>query len=202
MSSSPVKDNKRDRVIDLYKEGKNMREIAKDVHLSFSTIGKIIRESQGQVEPKPEKSITSRAFFLFENKKSLVQVTMELDLNPTEAEKIHQSYLRLKGLDKIVSYCISVEKHLSSFLDFVASCEEHTPESQKLVEIFNLQKVIRGLKDERIKISIWCQNEEQRLNKLRQQQKATEQRIEDLKQEEYNRWYSLFGNEQYYSTNQ
>ncbi|CAN5693133.1 hypothetical protein BH23THE1_BH23THE1_23510 [soil metagenome] len=73
MSTQPTKDNKRDRVIDLYKEGKNMREIAKDVHLSFSTIDKIIRESNGQVEPKPEKSITSRAFFLFENKKSLVR---------------------------------------------------------------------------------------------------------------------------------
>ena len=123
MSSSPVKDNKRDRVIDLYKEGKNMREIAKDVHLSFSTIGKIMRESNGQVEPKPEKSITSRAFYLFEQNMSLVQVTLELDLNPTDAENIHQSYLRLKGLDKVVSYCQSVKKHLSSFLDFVASCE-------------------------------------------------------------------------------
>ncbi|CAN5692801.1 hypothetical protein BH23THE1_BH23THE1_23500 [soil metagenome] len=54
---------------------------------------------------------------------------MELDLNPTEAEKIHQSYLRLKGLDEIVSYCQSVKKHLTSFLYFVAACEEYTPES-------------------------------------------------------------------------
>ena len=67
---------------------------------------------------------------------------MELDLNPTEAENIHQSYLRLKGMDEIVSYSQKVKKHLSSFLDFITACEEYTPESQKLVEVFNLQKVI------------------------------------------------------------
>ncbi|CAN5851606.1 hypothetical protein BH23THE1_BH23THE1_25800 [soil metagenome] len=64
------------------------------------------------MEPKPDKSISSRAFFLFENKMNLVQVTIELDLNPTDAENIHQSYLRLKGLDKIVTYCQTIEKYL------------------------------------------------------------------------------------------
>lgn len=63
---------------------------------------------------------------------NLVQVTMELDLNPSEVEKIHQ-YLRLKGLDEIVRYSRIVKKHLSSFVDFVGACEQHTPESQKLV---------------------------------------------------------------------
>ncbi len=201
MSSLPAKDNKKDHVIDLYKEGKNMREIAKDVHLSFSTIGKIVRESQGQVEPKPEKSISSRAFQLFEKGMNLVQVTMKLDLNPTEAENIHQSYLRLKGLDEIVKYCKSVEKHLSSFLDFVAASEEHTPESQKLVEIFNLQKVIIGLEDERLGKTMHIQCLERRTNKLKQEEEATKIRIEKLKQEEYDRWYALFGNGKYYSNN-
>jgi hypothetical protein len=84
-------------------------------------------------QKKPRNPFTSRAFFLFENKKSLVQVTLELDLNPTEAESIHQSYLRFKGLDKIVSYYTSTKKTFSSFLDFVTSCDEYTAESQKLV---------------------------------------------------------------------
>ncbi len=202
MSSTPTKDNKRDRVIALHNEGKNIREIAKDVHLSFSAIGKIIRENNGQTEQEPQKSITSRAFFLFEQNTSLVQVTLKLDLNPTEAESIHQSYLRLKGLDEIVSYCQSVKKHLSSFLDFVAACEEYTPESQKLVEMFNLQKVIQGLEDERLGKYMGIQSLERKINKLKQEEEATNLRIEKLKQEEYNRWYALFGNGANYYPNQ
>ncbi len=202
MSTVSVDEETKKLVIQRRKEGVNMREIAKEFHLSFSTIGKIWNERKGQKEQKPEKSITSRAFFLFEQNMSLVQVTLELDLNPTEAENIHQSYLRLKGLDKVVSYCKSVEKHLSSFLDFVAACEEHTPESQKLVEVFNLQKVIRGLEDERLGKTMQYQNEERRLNKLKQGEEATKIRIENLKQEEYNRWYALYGNGTNYYTNQ
>ena len=190
-------DNKKDLVIQLIKEGKNMREISKVTHLSFSTIGKISRESKGIIEPKPEKSITSRAFELFEKRMSLVDVAIELDLGPEEVEKIHQSYLKLKGLDEIARYCQRVKKHLSSFMEFVIICEEHTPESKKLLDILNLEKVIEGQKHSRIDMSIWCQNEEERLNTLKEEVEAIKQRIEKLKREEYNKWYELFGNGKY-----
>ena len=157
-----------------------MRNISKELHVFFSTIGKVWREREGQPEIRPEKSVTSGAFFMFEQNKSLVQVTLELDLNPTEAEGIHHSYLRLKGLDKIVIYYQRTKKHISSFLDFVVACEEYTPESQKLVEIFNLQKVIKSLEDERLGKIITNQSLDRSNTKL--------------KQEEYNRWYGLYGN--------
>jgi hypothetical protein len=194
MSSTPTKDNKRDRVINLYKEGKNMREIAKDVHMSFSAIGKIIRENNGQKEQKPEKSITSRAFQLLEQGNNLIQVTMGLDLNPTEAEKIHKSYLRLKGLDKIFSYCEKADEHLSSFLDFIFACEQNTPEGEKITEILHLQKVIKSQMRFKWNLITSCHEYEKRLDKAIQEEEATKQRIEVLKQEEYNRRYGLYGN--------
>jgi hypothetical protein len=43
-------------------------------------------------------------------------------------------------LDKIVTYCQTVEKYLASFSDFVYACEVHTPESQKILDITNLVK--------------------------------------------------------------
>jgi hypothetical protein len=127
---------------------------------------------------------------------------MELDLNPTEAENIHQSYLRLKGLDKRATYCQTVEKYIPSFSDFVVACEEYTPESQKLVEVFNLQKVIRGLEDERLGKIMGIRSLERMTNKLKQDVEAIKQRISKLQEEEYNRWYALFGNGKYNSINQ
>jgi hypothetical protein len=99
------------------------------------------------------------------------------------------SYLRLKGLDKIARYIQSVENHISSFLDFVIACEEYTPESQKLVEVFNLQKVIKGLEYERIGKVMAIESLQRKINKLKQDEETTKKNIQDLKQEEYNRWH-------------
>ncbi|HYF99860.1 MAG TPA: hypothetical protein VD815_07195 [Candidatus Saccharimonadales bacterium] len=104
MLTESIEEEKKKLIIRLRKDGVNMRNISKELHVFFSTIGKVWREREGQPEIRPEKSVTSGAFFMFEQNKSLVQVTLELDLNPTEAEGIHHSYLRLKGLDKIVIY--------------------------------------------------------------------------------------------------
>jgi hypothetical protein len=202
MSTVSVDEETKKLVIQRRKEGVNMRNVAKEFHLSFTTISKIWNEREGQKEQKPEKSITSRAFFLFEQNKTLVQVTLELDLNPTEAESIHQSYLRLKGVDEIVSYYQSTKKHISSFLDFVYACEEHTPESQKLVEVFNLQKLIKGLEDERLGKFMAIDSLQRKINKLNQEEETTKKNLEKLKQEEYNRWYGLYGNGNNYYTNQ
>lgn len=202
MSTVSVDEETKKRVIEKRKAGVNMRIIAKEEHLSFTTISKIWNEKEGQAKPKQEMSITSRAFFLFEQNTSLVQVTLELDLDPTEAEKIHHSYLRLKGLDKIFGYSLKVKKHISSFLDFVTACEEYTPESQKLVEVFNLQKVIKGLEDERLCKSMAIDSLHRNLSKLKQDEEATKKNIQKLKQEEYSRWYGLYGNANNYYTNQ
>ena len=202
MSTVSVDEETKKLVIERRKAGVNMRNISKELHLSFTTISKIWNEREGQKEPKPEKFITTRAFQLFENNMNLVQVTIELELNPAEAEDIQQSYLRIKGLDKIVEYSETVKKYLSSFIDFVTACEEHTSESQKLVEIFNLQKVIKGLEEERLCKIMNIECLRRNTNKVKQEEESTELRIENLKQEEYKRWHALFGNGQYYSNNQ
>lgn len=199
MSIESVDEEKKKLVIKRRKEGVTIRKIAKETHLSFSTIGKIWRERDGQTE---QESVTTRAFQLFEKRMNLVEVTIELDLNPVESEKIHESYLRLKGLDKVVYYCKTVEKHLASFSDFVYACEVHTPESQKILDIMNLIELNKGLKDEKWRLLALHSNERKKMNDLKQEQEAIKQRIEKLKQEEVNRWYALYGSGQYSSNNQ
>ncbi|CAN5692720.1 hypothetical protein BH23THE1_BH23THE1_23490 [soil metagenome] len=70
------------------------------------------------------------------------------------------------------------------------------------MEVFNLQKVIKGLEDERLGKIMGIQSLERRTNKLKQEEEATKQNLEKLKQEEYNRWYGLYGNGNNYYTNQ
>lgn len=191
MSKVLVDEETKKRVIEKRKAGVSMRIISKEDHLSFTTISKIWNEKEGQKDPIAEKSVTSRAFFLFEQNRSLVDVTLELDLIQQKQKKF-MSYLRLKGLDKIARYIQSVENHISSFLDFVITCEEYTPESQKLVEVFNLQKVIKGLEYERLGKVMAIESLQRKINKLKQDEETTKKNIQDLKQEEYNRWHIYY----------
>ncbi|GKS60847.1 hypothetical protein YTPLAS21_03050 [Candidatus Nitrosocosmicus sp.] len=203
MSKVSVDEETKKRVIEKRKAGVSMRIISKEDHLSFTTINKIWNEIEGPKDPKADKSVTSRAFELFENNNlNLVQVTIELHLNPAEAEKIHKSYLRLKGLDKLFSYCEKADKHLPSFLDFIFACEQNTPEGEKITEILHLQKVIESQMRFKWDLMTSCHDYEKRLAKARQEEEATKQRIEKLKQEAYNTRYGLYGNPNNYSTNQ
>jgi hypothetical protein len=80
-------------VIQLYKENKSTREIAKLTHMSFRDIGiitkKVKLEADGERGPSQEddniksKSKTTQALKLFSELKSPIEVTIELDL-PTD----------------------------------------------------------------------------------------------------------------------
>ena len=59
--------------------------------------------------------------------------------------------------------------------------------------------MIEGQREQRRSIRIWCRTQELRIDELKEEEEAIKQRIEKLKQEEYNKWYELFGNGKYNS---
>jgi hypothetical protein len=73
---------KEQRVIELYQQGKTIREIAHDVHMSFGDIGSIIKKATGldgdgdkSKQQKQDKASTtlskdSQAFKLFSERKN------------------------------------------------------------------------------------------------------------------------------------
>jgi hypothetical protein len=194
MSTVSVDKDTKKRVIEDRKAGVSIRVISKKYHLSFTTISKIWKEGLGQEEPKPEKLSTTKAFQLFEKGMNLVEVTIELDLNPKEAEEIHQGYLKLKGLDEIIREFGEMKKYIPTFIDFVYICEDNRPEHKNILDILNLQKVIHSQMNFKWKLLTSCSDLERKLAKLKQEEETVKQRIENLKQEENNRWYALFGN--------
>ena len=104
----PTRAEKEKLVIELYEQGKTIREIAKEVHLSFGTISRIIKRHNGElqtvlvqnVEQKLE-TIDTRAFKLFEEGKTPVKVAIELDLRSDDVTRLYTEYLKLKGLEEL-----------------------------------------------------------------------------------------------------
>jgi hypothetical protein len=78
-------------VIQLYQQGKTMREIAEAAHLSFSDIGAITKRIDGHnnididadTKDLKNKSKDAQALYLFSIGKKPIEVAIELDLPPS-----------------------------------------------------------------------------------------------------------------------
>src|SRR5215831_7013596 len=100
-------------VIQLYKEGKTVREIAELVRMSFRDIGAIIKkvkpeadQGTGQVEDTyghdiKSKSKSTQAIKLFSELKSPVEVAIALDLPSNQVRALYQEYLELEGFYRL-----------------------------------------------------------------------------------------------------
>jgi transposase len=110
-------------VIKLYQQGKNIREIAKEVHMSFGSIGAVIRSSKGDAssEDKGQReennlSKAAQALKLFSKGKEPLEVAINLDLGAEEVKRQYREYLQLKGLHRLNSIYDEIGNFLPSFL--------------------------------------------------------------------------------------
>ena len=116
------KNEKKQLVIKLYQEGKPIREIAQQAHLSFGTIGKIIKQinhpenSEAESNDVSGKSKATQALSLFLKGKRPVEVAIELDLPSIEVENLLQEYWVLTNLDELALVYLEIKNHLDLFL--------------------------------------------------------------------------------------
>src|SRR5215467_10158785 len=105
------REEKEQYVIQLYKENKSTREIAKLTHMSFRDIGIVTKKvkleaygERGGLEEEDDiksKSKTTQAFKLFSEFKSPVDVIIALDLPANQVRTLYQEYLELEGFYRL-----------------------------------------------------------------------------------------------------
>ena len=103
-------------VLELYNQGKNIREIAKEVRMSFRDIGVILnkaleekksegsKEEQDNIESEKNQerlSLSSQAYKLFSDRKTPLEVAIALILRESEATKYYKEYWKLKQLHNL-----------------------------------------------------------------------------------------------------
>jgi len=105
---------KRQLVVQLYNEGKTMREISKDVHMSFSDIGSITKKLNDELEPKKKEiSKEFQALRLFRKRRDPVDVAISLDLPPSKALGIYKQFWKLRGLYNLLYLYEKVKPDIS-----------------------------------------------------------------------------------------
>ena len=109
MSSIRTREEKERLVLDLYNQGKTIREIAKEVKMSFRDIGVILNkaveekaeELKEQHEEIQQLSVSSQAYKLFSEGKTPLEVAIALNLKESEATKYYKEYWKLKQLHNL-----------------------------------------------------------------------------------------------------
>src|SRR6185437_4323274 len=102
------------RVLELYDQGKNTREIAKELRMSLRDIGFILKKGQANHgivtiddginknnnsnNNKPASEKATQAYKLFSEGKTPVDVAIQLSLSEKEATRYYTEYWRLKRL--------------------------------------------------------------------------------------------------------
>jgi DNA-binding CsgD family transcriptional regulator len=131
------KQEKEHLVVKLYQEGKSIREIAQQTHLSFETIGKIVRRinSQDKDETGPNDMINiskeTQALNLFLQGKRPVDVAIELDLSSSKVENILQEFWVLNKLDELACIYPEIKAHLDLFLQLFHAMKKNKLFNQK-----------------------------------------------------------------------
>ena len=100
-------------VLELYDQGKNTREIAKELRMSLRDIGFILKKGQvnhgivtmmndggnnSNNNNKPPNEKATQAYKLFREGKKPVDVAIQLNLSEKEATRYYTEYWKLKGL--------------------------------------------------------------------------------------------------------
>src|SRR5215211_6332643 len=103
-------------VLNLYNQGKTIREIAKEVRMSFRDIGVILnkvieekdkelKEEQDNIDSEKNQeqqlSLSTQAYKLFSEGKTPLQVAIALNLGESEATKFYKEYWKLKQLHNL-----------------------------------------------------------------------------------------------------
>jgi hypothetical protein len=117
-----TRSEKEQRIIEMYEAGHTIREIAREVHMSFGPIGNIIRKVTGDSgkdsNNEHPKSKETEALKLFQEGKPSVEVAIMLDISSDETEDLYLGYLRLKNLHQLVLIYKELKYQLPFFIKF------------------------------------------------------------------------------------
>jgi transcriptional regulator len=118
-----TREEKERRVLDLYKQGRTYREIAKEARISPRDIGIIVRKAQQQedlgknngraAEPLDKNT---QAYRLFSKGKTPIEVAIELGLDRNETIRLYRDVWKLKRLYTLNNVYEEIGEEIRTFL--------------------------------------------------------------------------------------
>src|SRR5215469_6231469 len=141
------REEREEHVILLYKEGRTFKDIAKKMHMSFRDIGAIIKKAKLQVErergytnDEEPKSPESKAFKLFSEGKSPIEVAIALDEPGDRVRAIYQEYWELTGRFELAQIYYEARYNLSNLLRLHKVLKDLGVKENDVIKVLELAK--------------------------------------------------------------
>ena len=140
---------KEKKVIELYKEGRTIREISPVVHMAFRDIGKLIKKYVENTDEnkKIQKQISIKALTLFNEGKKPIEVAIQLELDCEQTEKIYQDYWRLNNLHILYSIYQELKEKISNFIEVYHKFKGENRTSEQIIKIIEILQEVSDLED-------------------------------------------------------
>ena len=201
----PVSDEERTRIIDLYfNQGKTIREVCRIMGKSSHDITPVTKEhrirlaqnytlANGEqsnvVQREQDRAIPNvKAYKLFDEEKSPLEVSSELNLPGPQVQQFYVEYLNMMRMYKLVSIYQETQDSMGYFLKLYRLGKEKdvTPEQitnliQMADSIHKLQDKLQRLQSEVIDISTRKSEGQEELNDLYNEISDTEEKLDLVK---------------------
>jgi uncharacterized protein YerC len=170
LSEIPLnKFEKKNKVIELHKQqGKTIRQIAPEVHMSFRDISKIIKAYEKKIRLQQNKkednnqsskikkpSLSSRAFKLFSDGKKPTEVVIELDIPPEKVEKLWSQFLKSERMEECYDFFQQCQYDIPTILSIKNFIKRNNISGNNIANVLreandvnNLNKAYYNLKTE------------------------------------------------------
>jgi hypothetical protein len=165
-------------VIELYNQGRTIRDIAREVRMSFRDIGAILKKTSGDKEEDQDKEQSllppsSQAYKLFSEGKTPIEVAIALDLGESETTKYYEEYLNLKQMHELRMVYDEIGPDVMHFLELYKLSKDDNMKPEHVVNLLKmsnrylpiieqkyrkLMKEVDSLKSEKQKLkNLWSQ---------------------------------------------
>jgi hypothetical protein len=127
-------------VIELYNQGKTIREISKEVRISFRDIGAILRKESGEEQNEKQSllSPSSQAYRLFLEGKTPIEAAIALDLGESETTKYYEEYLNLKQMYDLQMVYEELGGDIVHFLELYRLSKKERMNPQHIVNLLRI----------------------------------------------------------------
>src|SRR5215207_1100069 len=178
-------------VIDLYNQGKTIREIAEELRMSFRDIGSILKKVSGEREEKQDikesLSPSTKAYHLFSKGKTPIDVAITLNLSEVETTKYYEEYLNLKQLHELRMVYEEIGGDIVHFLKLYKLSKEDHMNPEHVVNLLQMSNGYLPLLEQKYnrltKDIDFLESEKQKLKNLGNQIRTSTKMLDDYKEE-------------------
>ncbi len=120
-------------IVKLHKEGKGTREISKVVHKNFTYVGAVLKRRfpEEYVDNNPSLSKETQAIKMFSEKKTPTQVTIALNITPSECESYYANFWRLERQYELYQIYRDNKPGLREFIRFYKELKKRNVTTRK-----------------------------------------------------------------------